>query len=116
MNGFEKRRYPRRPIKLDLFCRRLRASTPKLHTGTAVNVATGGLYFQTKATHIKQGDRVEVTIAVPPDVGRFQSARTMRTIATVVRTETLPTSHTGLRASPVHGVALQFCRPPKLDQ
>ena len=117
MNGFEKRRYPRLSIKLDLFYRRLGTSTPKLHVGTVVNIAAGGLYFETNASHLEHGSLAEVNIEVTPDVGRLQFGGTMRATATVVRTETIQTSpHTGLRASPVHGVAMQFCRPPELSQ
>jgi len=114
MDGFEKRKNRRLAIRLSLLCRRLGDSTPKLHTGTVLNVGVGGLYFETAATEFEPGSMAEVRFTVPPETGRLEFGGTMQGIGTVVRTETLATSRTGLRDGPVYGVALQFRSRPKL--
>jgi len=116
MDGFEKRKNRRLAIRLSLLCRRLGEPTPKLHTGTVLNVGAGGLYFETAAIEFEPGSMAEVRFTVPPETGRLEFGGTMHGIGTVVRTDTLATSRTGLRACPVYGVAIQFCRRPKLGQ
>ncbi|MBL7152522.1 MAG: PilZ domain-containing protein [Phycisphaerae bacterium] len=116
LDGLEKRRHRRIAIRLSLLCRRVGVEMPKLHTGRVVNVGTGGAYFETAATEFKPGNLTEVRLLVPPESGRLELGGTISTIATVVRTETLPTSRAGLRASPLYGVALEFRRRPKLCQ
>ncbi len=72
-------------------------------------------YFETTAAEFEPGSLAEVRFTVPPETGRLEFGGTMRGIGTVLRTETLETSRTGLRDGPVYGVALQFCRRPKLS-
>lgn len=116
MNGFEKRKDRRLAMKLNLLCSKLGTPKPKLHRGTVVNIASGGLYFETAETRFEPGDLIEVSIEVPPQAGRLEFGGTMRTTAAVVRTEILAIPHTGRRDSPLHGVALQFCARPRLSQ
>jgi len=116
MDGFEKRKNRRLAIRFSLLCRRLGDSVPKVRTGTVVNVGAGGLYFETAATEFEPGNLAEVRFTVPPEAGRLEFGGTMHGLGTVMRTETLETSRTGLRDCPVYGVALQFSRRPKLCQ
>ena len=116
MDGFEKRKDRRLAIRFSLLCRRLGDSAPKLRTGTVLNVGAGGLYFETTATDFEPGNLAEVRFSVPPETSRLEFGGTMRGIGTVLRTETIETSRTGLRDWPVYGVALQFCQRPKLSQ
>jgi len=116
MDGFEKRKNRRLAIRFSLLCRRLGDPAPELRTGTVLNVGAGGLYFETTATEFEPGNLAEVRFTVPPETGRLEFGGTMHGIGTVLRTETIETSRTGMRACPVYGVALQFSRPPKLSQ
>jgi len=116
MNGFEKRRDRRLAIKRNLLCSSPGSPKPKLHTDTVINIASGGLYFETAESRFEPGNVTEVSIEFPPQAGRFEFGGTMRTTATVVRTEILATPRTGMRDAPLHGVALQFCARPRLSQ
>ncbi len=114
MDGLEKRRDPRLAMRLSLLCRKLGEPTPTLCAGTVLNVSRGGLYFETTAAGFLSGNLAEVRFAVPPQTGRLEFGGTMQAIATVLRTETLTAPCKGSRPSPVYGVAVEFCRPPKL--
>ena len=114
MDGFEKRKDRRLVIRLSLLCRKLGEPTPRLYAGTVLNVGAGGLYFETTATDFQPGSLAEVRFAVPPQTGRLEFGGTMQGIGTVLRTETLTTSRTDSPPRPLYGVAVEFCRPPKL--
>ena len=116
MKGFEKRKDRRLEIKLNLLCSGPEMRKPKLHTGTVINIASGGLYFETAESRFEPGNLTEVSIEVPSQAGGLDFGETMRTTATVVRAEILESSRAGMRDLPLHGVALQFCDRPRLNQ
>ncbi|HLB73646.1 MAG TPA: PilZ domain-containing protein [Sedimentisphaerales bacterium] len=114
MDGFEKRKDPRLAMRLSLLCRKFGEPTPRLCAGTVLNVGAGGLYFETTAADFQPGSLAEVRFAVPHQTDRIEFGGTMQGIGTVVRTETLTTSRIDPPMRPLYGVAVQFCRPPKL--
>lgn len=114
MDGLEKRKDRRLAMRLSLLCRKLGEPTLTLCAGTVLNVGRGGLYFETTTAQFQPGNLAEVRFAVPPQTGRLEFGGTMQAIATVVRTETLPSSRTNPAIRPLYGVAVHFCRPPKL--
>jgi len=114
MDGLEKRKDRRLAMRLSLLCRKLGEPTPTLCAGTILNVGRGGLYFKTTAAQFQPGNLAEIRFAVPPQTGRLEFGGTMQAIATVVRTETPTTSRTDSPPRPLYGVAVEFCRPPKL--
>lgn len=116
MNGFEKRKDKRLQIKLNLLCSKLGAAKQKLHAGTIVNIAPGGLYFETNESRLEPGNLTEVSIEIPPHLGRLESGGTMNAKATVVRTEILAAPGPRRTDQPLQGVALQFCTRPRLTQ
>lgn len=116
MNGFEKRKHRRLEMKLNLLCSRQGEAKPKIYKGTIINVAPGGLYFQTPETPFEPGNLTEVSIEIPPHPGRLEFGGTMNTEATVLRTEILPAPRPGRREQTLQGVALRFHDRPRLSQ
>jgi len=115
MDGLEKRKDRRLAMRLGLLCRKLGGPTNGLRAGTVLNVGRGGLYFETAATEFEPGGLAELRFAVPPQTGRLEFGGSMQGIGTVLRTVTLTASRTDPSVRPLYGVAVQFCRPPKLS-
>ncbi len=113
-DGFQKRKYRRLPLELDISCRSIDAPARKIHTGRTVNVCPGGLYFQTAACGFKPGNLVEVRVLIPPTTGLLEAGGTVAALAKVLRTENLRNSDTHALSSAGNGVALGFRRTPKL--
>ena len=85
MDGFEKRKYRRLPLELDISCRSIGARARKIHTGRTVNVCPGGVYFQTAACGFKPGNLVEVRVSIPPTPGLLEVGGTVAALAKVHR-------------------------------
>jgi hypothetical protein len=115
MRRSEKRKYKRLPIKLDLSCRKAGSAAGKLYTGSTVNVSPGGLYFETAADTFKPGSLLEIKLSIPPTAGLLEFGGRISTLARVLRANNICDSHKDSNLSPDrYGVALEFCRPPKL--
>ena len=114
MGNFERRRHNRLAMSLDLLCRKLGAPAQQLYQGRVVNIGTGGLYFETAVHGFEPGNFAEVRLSIPPTTGLLELGGTMRAIAKVLRTQTLSRSRTGLQSPAVQGVAMEFCRRPRL--
>jgi len=112
MSTSEKREYRRLAVKLDLSCRKLGSLQQKLYTGRTVNVSPGGLYFQTEDDTFRQGNMLKVELSIPPTAGLLEFGGRISGLAKVLRTNNTRTD-TNL-PSGRYGVALQFCRSPKL--
>jgi len=106
MDRSEKRRHKRLGAKYNLSCRKVGSAGSISYSGHTVNVSTGGLYYETAADTFKQGDLLRVELAIPPTSGLLEFGGKIAGFAKVLRTDS---------ASGKHGVALQFCRPPKLS-
>jgi len=76
------------------------------YSGYTLNVSTGGLYFETEAGIFEQGNLLKVELDIPPTSGLLEFGGKIAGFARVLRTDS---------ASGKYGVALQFCRPPKLS-
>ncbi len=115
MRRSEKRKYRRLPIKLDLSCRKVGSAAGKLYIGSTVNVSPGGLYFETAAGTFKPGSLLEIKLSIPPTAGLLEFGGRISALARVLRANSICDSHTDSNLSPDrYGVALEFCRPPKL--
>lgn len=108
MDGPEKRKFKRIPIKLDLSCRKVGSQTEQLHKGHTVNVSPGGLYFETAEDTFKPGNLLKLELSIPPAVGQLDFGGRISGFGRVLRA-----GNTGL-SSDKYGVALEFCRSPKL--
>lgn len=105
MDRTEKRRHKRLGAKYNLSCRQVGATGNVSYSGHTVNISTGGVYFQTEADIFKQGSLLKVELDIPPTSGLLEFGGKIAAFAKVLRTDSI---------SGGHGVALQFCRPPKL--
>lgn len=116
MPSLERRRHRRLPIKISLSCRKVGVPAEKARKGVTANVSPGGLYFQTLTAAFKENSLVRVELSIPPTTGVVESGGTISSFARVLRTHKIRDSQTstGLSSSK-YGVALEFCRPPKLS-
>jgi hypothetical protein len=112
MRRSEKRKYKRLDIELDLSCRNVSSTAEKSHTGQTVNVSPGGLYFETGEGVFEPDNLLKVELSIPPTSGLLESGGRICGFAKVLRTEDIPTN-AGL-VSGRYGVAVEFCRSPKL--
>jgi len=106
MDRKEKRRHKRLGAKYSLSCRQVGATDDKSFSGHTVNVSTGGVYFETETEIFKQGSLLRIELDVPPTSGLLEFGGKIAGYAKVLRTQMV---------SGKHGVAVQFCRPPKLS-
>ena len=114
MDGVEKRKHRRLGASFDLSCRMAGAPTQKFYTGRTVNVAPGGLYFETTQAAFEPGNLAQVRLSVPPTSGLLELGGTMCGLVRVVRTESLRGSGVVSHPRAVQGVAVEFCRTPRL--
>ena len=113
MDRDERRKYKRLGTKFEISCREVGSTTERAHAGCTVNVGTGGLYFETKDVSFKPGSLLEVELSIPPKRGLLEFGGRISGFARVLRTDSISGADTGLNFNK-HGVALQFCRPPRL--
>ena len=107
MDSFEKRKFKRLPVAFDLSCREAGSETEQLHKGYTVNVGPGGLYFETADGVFRPGDLLTVELSIPPTAGLLEFGGRISGFGRVLRAGAKPESDK-------YGVALEFCRPPKL--
>ncbi len=117
MDRPEKRTHRRLGARYDISCRKIGSPVDKSYSGCTANVSSGGLYVETVADVFERGDLLKVELSVPPTTGLLEFGGKIAGFAKVLRADKvchdLESEHS---ASPKFGVALQFCRPPKLCQ
>ena len=113
MDGTERRKFKRFGAKFDISYREVGPVAEQSHLGCTVNVCPGGLYFETESAGFKPGSLLEVKLSVPPKRGLLELGGRISGFARVIRTDNIPAEDTDL-ASGKYGVAVQFCRSPKL--
>ncbi len=115
MDRAEKRKYKRLGAKFDMSCREVGSAAERAHTGCTVNVGPGGLYFETENATFKPGSLLEVELSIPPRRGLLEFGGRISGFAKVLRTDNIYDSARGTNlSSEIFGVAVQFCRSPKL--
>ncbi len=115
MEGTERRKYKRLGAKFDISCREVGSAAERAHTGCTVNVSPGGLYFETESATFKPGSLLEVELSIPPRRGLLEFGGRISGFARVLRADNIFESAGGTNlSSEIFGVAVQFCRSPKL--
>jgi len=115
MEGTERRKHKRLGAKFDISCREVGSTTEQSHTGCTVNVGPGGLYFETESATFKPGCLLEVELSIPPKRGLLEFGGKISAFARVLRTDNICESAAGTNlSSEIFGIAVQFCRSPKL--
>ena len=115
MAGSEKRKYRRLGAKFDISCRKVGSTDEKSYRGYTMNVSPGGLYFETAVGTFKPGNLLEVKLSIPPTAGILEFGGRISGFARVLRADNIHVSPADTNLSSArYGVALQFCRPPRL--
>lgn len=115
MEGTERRKYKRLGAKFDISCREVGSAAERAHTGCTVNVSPGGLYFETESATFKPGSLLEVELSIPPRRGLLEFGGRISGFARVLRANNIFESARGTDLTfGKYGVALQFCRSPRL--
>jgi hypothetical protein len=105
MDRSEKRRHKRLKSQYNISCRKVGSTANISYDGHTINVSPGGLYFETATETFKQGNLLKVELSIPPTSGLLEFGGKLAGFAKVLRSNS---------TSDRYGVALQFCRPPKL--
>lgn len=105
MDRTEKRKHKRLGANYNISCRKVGSAENRAYDGFTANVSSGGLYFQTAADAFEKGNLLKVELSIPPTSGQLEFGGKIAGFAKVLRTDL---------AAGRFGVALQFCRPPKL--
>ncbi len=113
MDRDERRKYKRLGAKFDLSYRQVGAATDQVYNGSTVNVGTGGLFFETQDVTFKPGSLLEVELSIPPKRGLLEFGGRMSGFARVLRTDIISDADADV-ISEKKGVAVQFCRSPRL--
>ena len=111
MERNERRKSRRLGARFNLSYRQVGSSTNKAHTGRTVNVATGGLYFETQDELLKPGSLLEMELSIPPDRGVLEFGGKLSGYAKVLRADIISKENA---ANKKQGIAVQFCRTPGL--
>jgi len=115
MDRVEKRKYKRLGAKFDISCREVGSAAERAYIGCTVNVGPGGLYFETESATFKPGSLVEIELSIPPRRGLLEFGGRISGFARVLRADNIFESAGGTDlSSEIFGVAVQFCRSPKL--
>ena len=110
----DKRRNRRLKLHFDVACRNVGSEASQSYRGCASNVSTGGLYFETYGP-VEQGDLLEIVLEIPPTPGLLEFGGKLAGYASVLRAEKMCDDQAGTDPTcEKYGVAIQFCRPPKL--
>jgi hypothetical protein len=113
MDRDERRKYKRLGARFDISYREVGSATNRALSGCTVNVGTGGLYFETQDVAFKPGSLLEVELSIPPKRGLLEFGGRISGYARVLRADIISGSDTGSTFDK-HGVAVQFCRSPRL--
>jgi len=111
----EKRRHRRVDVHFELCCRPAGEGGNSFCHGQAVNASPGGLYFKTPECRCSCGKIVEVELAIPPGNGPLHRPGRISAFAKLLRTQRFDAIPVQQNQSEMYcGVAVQFCRTPKL--
>lgn len=111
----DKRRHRRLRLHYDVSCRRVGSAAGKSCGGRTVNVSSGGLYFETAAETFERDDLLKVVLEIRPTAGLLEFGGKLAGYANVLRAEKITDNRTDNDpACDRYGVAVQFCRPPRL--
>ncbi|MHC4647737.1 MAG: PilZ domain-containing protein [Planctomycetota bacterium] len=113
MNGIERRKYRRLPVRLKASCSRVNSVAAQLYCAHTVDVSPAGLLFEVAADVFEVGNLIAVEMFVPPTAGLLEQGGRMSGLARVVRIENTA-GREGFWAGNC-GVAVEFCSSPRLS-
>ena len=81
-----------------------------------INISTGGVYFETTADDIREGDDLDLKVGVPPGDGRFPQHSKIATVGRVIRSKMIEDKPNDKGVTYTrYGVAAQFQQGFKLS-
>ena len=115
MDRLDNRKHGRLGARFAISCHKVGSAARTPQGGHTVNVSPGGVYFETGTDTFERGNLLRVELSIPPTSGLLQFGGKIAGFGRVLRAENIGASPAG-GASPTsrYGVALQFCRPPRL--
>jgi len=115
MDPPERRRHRRLGAVYDISCRKMGPGGSESYGGCTLDVSSGGLYFEARADVFKAGDLLRVELSIQPTPGLFEFGGKIAGFAKVLRASNIIDSavETGPSADR-YGIAVEFCRPPRL--
>ena len=111
MERNERRKNRRFGARFNLSYRQVGSAMNQAHTGRTVNVATGGLYFETQDELLKSGSLLEVELLIPPERGVLEFGGRISGFAKILRVDSISEEDSTTNRQ---GVAVQFCKTPSL--
>ena len=115
MDRPERRKYKRLPITLALSSVKVGLAGGKSHKGYTVNISPNGLYFEAPDGKFKRGNLLKIELSILPTAGVLEFGGRLWCFASVLRADNIRNSHTSNDLCLAEcGVAVEFCRPPKL--
>ena len=114
MDRLNKRKYERLRSRFEISCRKIGTRANQASEGYTENVSPGGVYFRTKSNAFKRGDLLKIELSIPPKSGSLEFGGKMAGFAKVLRSDAIfdcPAYDDSSVSN--HGVALQFCHPPR---
>lgn len=115
MDRLDNRKHKRLGAEFDISCHRVGSAAGTFHEGRTMNVSPGGAYFETATDAFKRGNLLRVELSIPPTPGLLEFGGKIAGFAKVLRADNIGASPAGGGSSASrYGVALQFCRPPRL--
>jgi len=117
MERIERRRSKRIAAKYDLTCRKIgSAAAESLHAGQTADVSPGGLFFKTATDNFKSGNLLRIELSIPPTSGELEFGGRISALGKVVRIYDINSHHEQKnRHCERYGVAMEFCRFPRLS-
>ena len=110
--SLERRLNIRLPVKIELICRKVGSESDAIHTGSTLNVSTGGLYFETRSQAFQAGNLLKVDMSIPPTEGLLEFGGKISGFVRVLRIDEMPAVKSDTASGrPGHGVAAKFCMP-----
>jgi len=111
MERNERRKSQRLGARFNLSYRQVGSITNRAHVGRTVNVAAGGLYFETQDEALKPGSLLEVELSIPPERGVLEFGGRISGFAKVLRADLISEEDS---TNSKQGIAVQFCKTPSL--
>jgi hypothetical protein len=115
MDRPERRRDRRLGASFDISFYKVGSTANEPYDGHTVNVGPGGLYVETTARMVSPGDMLRVELSIPPTPGLLEFGGKIAAFAKVLRADNIGNDTVGGSSTcSKYGVALQFCRRPRL--
>ncbi|TFG50497.1 MAG: PilZ domain-containing protein [Candidatus Brocadiia bacterium] len=110
VNMEEKRKYKRSETSLEISCSKAGMQAEESYQGHTINVSPGGLFFEASQDVFDAGCMIRIKMLIPPTSGLLESGGKISASGRVLRALRIQS----ISGDDKYGVAVEFCRPPKL--